>query len=260
MNYYPFHVGDYAKHTKHLTLMGDLAYRRLLDLYYMSQRPLPVDPAECARKIGMREYLQDVSEVLSDFFLISEDGHHSKRCDEEIADYQAKALRANMANMKRWEKKKSEVGLKSDVKSDLKSESDQIPTRTINQNQNHKEEDKPSSLPAVRSKPKKSLPADFLPNDAGHAAAVAKGLDVQREFDRFCDWHTAKGSTMADWQAAWRTWVGNARPATRQAEAESFAERDARRARERFEEATGQRSGESRNVIDITPITAVRIS
>ena len=40
MNYYPFHIGDYASHTRHLTLMEDLAYRRLLDLYYLHERPL----------------------------------------------------------------------------------------------------------------------------------------------------------------------------------------------------------------------------
>ena len=30
------------------------------------------------------------------------------------------------------------------------------------------------------------------------------------ERGRFMDHHRAKGSVMADWQAAWRAWVGNA--------------------------------------------------
>ncbi|NDC25981.1 MAG: DUF1376 domain-containing protein, partial [Proteobacteria bacterium] len=34
MHYYPFHVGDYQAHTAHLTNTEDLAYRRMLDLYY----------------------------------------------------------------------------------------------------------------------------------------------------------------------------------------------------------------------------------
>lgn len=122
MNYYPFHVGDYAAHTKHLTLMGDLAYRRLLDLYYISERPLPLDPAECARRIGMRDQIQDVSEVLSDFFLKSEEGWVSKRADEEIAAYKAKSERAKAANTKRWKGKNSNTDLKSDLNTDLKSE------------------------------------------------------------------------------------------------------------------------------------------
>ena len=32
MNFFPFHIGDYAAHTKHLSLLEDLTYRRLLDL------------------------------------------------------------------------------------------------------------------------------------------------------------------------------------------------------------------------------------
>ena len=41
MNYYPFHLGDYAAHTAHLEPMEDLAYRRMLDAYYLREAPLP---------------------------------------------------------------------------------------------------------------------------------------------------------------------------------------------------------------------------
>ena len=44
------------------------------------------------------------------------------------------------------------------------------------------------------------------------AKAAEKHLDVQAELAKFRNYHEAKGSVMADWQAAWRTWVGNARP------------------------------------------------
>ena len=43
MNYFPFHVGDYSAHTGHLEPMEDLAYRRLLDQYYLREGPLPAD-------------------------------------------------------------------------------------------------------------------------------------------------------------------------------------------------------------------------
>lgn len=42
--------------------------------------------------------------------------------------------------------------------------------------------------------------------------AQQRGLDVGAEVQKFSDYHAAKGSVMADWQAAWRTWVGKARP------------------------------------------------
>lgn len=43
MNYYPFHIGDYASATRHLSWDEDAAYRRLLDLYYTTEKPIPLD-------------------------------------------------------------------------------------------------------------------------------------------------------------------------------------------------------------------------
>lgn len=79
MNYYSFHIGDYAAHTKHLSLFEDLAYRRLLDLYYMAEKALPLDVNQAARLIGMREYVTEVGNVLNDFFTQASHGYTSKR-------------------------------------------------------------------------------------------------------------------------------------------------------------------------------------
>ena len=43
MNYYPFHIGDYLSATRHLSWEEDCAYRRLLDVYYTSEKPLPIE-------------------------------------------------------------------------------------------------------------------------------------------------------------------------------------------------------------------------
>ena len=101
MNYYPFHIGDYRSHTAHLTRMQDLAYRRLLDLYYMHERSLPADPVQCARRIGMSDCLDDVRVVLADFFVLAALGPHNKRCDEilhEFTSRREKAQRAGIAS------------------------------------------------------------------------------------------------------------------------------------------------------------------
>ncbi|SCX93229.1 Uncharacterized conserved protein YdaU, DUF1376 family [Nitrosospira sp. Nl5] len=124
MNFYSFHLGDYAAHTKHLTLIEDLVYRRMLDLYYTNEKPLPLEHEKVARLIGMRDHMQEVSDVLSDFFLKSEEGYTNKRCDEEISLYKAKAERAKSANKSRWKADKSDLALKSH----LISETNQIPT------------------------------------------------------------------------------------------------------------------------------------
>jgi uncharacterized protein YdaU (DUF1376 family) len=50
MNYYPFHIGDYISHTSHLSDLEDLAYRRMIDLYYQTEEPFE-DIAWVARKV-----------------------------------------------------------------------------------------------------------------------------------------------------------------------------------------------------------------
>lgn len=64
----------------------------------------------------------------------------------------------------------------------------------------------------ARETPRRArLPHDFTLTDRRRAFAVSKGLGpVEAEFEKFCDWHRAKGNTMLDWDAAWRTWVNNA--------------------------------------------------
>jgi uncharacterized protein YdaU (DUF1376 family) len=47
--------------------MEDCAYRRLLDFYYLNEKP--INQRDVARQIGMREHEQDVLTVLNEFFI-----------------------------------------------------------------------------------------------------------------------------------------------------------------------------------------------
>ena len=86
MIWYKFHLGDYITHTLHLSDAEDLAYRRLLDLYYMSEKPIPLDAEAVSRKIRLD--LDITESVLSEFFEKTETGYRNARCDAEIAKYQ----------------------------------------------------------------------------------------------------------------------------------------------------------------------------
>ena len=87
MIWYKFHLGDYITHTTHLSDAEDLAYRRLLDLYYMSEKPIPLNTESVSRKI--RIDLDITESVLGEFFQHTENGYVNSRCDAEIAKYQA---------------------------------------------------------------------------------------------------------------------------------------------------------------------------
>jgi uncharacterized protein YdaU (DUF1376 family) len=97
MNYYQFHIGDYASHTRHLGRDEDLAYRRLLDVYYLGEKPLPQDPSDCARLILMSDCSADVERVLNEFFELSDLRWCNKRADEEISKYRDKSRKAKLA-------------------------------------------------------------------------------------------------------------------------------------------------------------------
>jgi uncharacterized protein YdaU (DUF1376 family) len=97
MHYYQFNIGDYASHTRHLDLLEDLAYRRILDLYYLHERPLNADASVVAKQIGMRDDAATVRDVLNEFFVKTEDGYVNARADKEIAHYKSKVEQASRA-------------------------------------------------------------------------------------------------------------------------------------------------------------------
>jgi uncharacterized protein YdaU (DUF1376 family) len=86
MIWYKFHIGDYLTHTVHLSDAEDLAYRRLLDLYYMSEKMIPLDHEAVARKIRLD--LDITESVLGEFFERTEEGYFNNRCHAEVMKYQ----------------------------------------------------------------------------------------------------------------------------------------------------------------------------
>lgn len=72
--------------------------------------------------------------------------------------------------------------------------------------------DKPDAdiKPAKTARRACQLPADFYPNKTGVEYADARSISFATELESFRNWHSAKGTTMKDWQAAWRTWCDKA--------------------------------------------------
>lgn len=111
MHYYQFNIGDYASHTSRLSIIEDLAYRRLLDLYYLTERPFNGCSTDVAREIGLTEYQSEVDYILSKFFVKDGDEWSNKRADKEISLYQSKidsASKAGKASAKARKHKGSE--------------------------------------------------------------------------------------------------------------------------------------------------------
>lgn len=86
MNFYQHHLGDYLKDTAHLTMIEDGAYRRLIDLYYLHEQPLPSDKKQLYRlaRATTPAERKTIDSVLEEYFYQTDDGYRHSRCDSEL--------------------------------------------------------------------------------------------------------------------------------------------------------------------------------
>ncbi len=106
MIWYKFHLGDYITHTTHLSDAEDLAYRRLLDLYYMSEKPIPLDTDAVSRRIRLD--LDITESVLNEFFDKTPEGYRNSRCDAEVDKYQQRVETNRSLGLRGGRPKKTE--------------------------------------------------------------------------------------------------------------------------------------------------------
>lgn len=113
MNYFEHHIGDYLKDTAHLALLEHGIYRRLMDVYYTREEPLPAD---CGRLIGARSRDEKAAlkAVLDEFFEPAGDGWSHRRCDAEIARFKGKREKAKASADARWSKSERNANADAD--------------------------------------------------------------------------------------------------------------------------------------------------
>jgi uncharacterized protein YdaU (DUF1376 family) len=91
MHYYKFNIGDWHLATSHLTLEEEAIYFKLINFYYDSERPIPVETDSVIRRLRLGSVRDTVGIVLQEFFVLQDDGWHHLRCDDEISKYHHKA-------------------------------------------------------------------------------------------------------------------------------------------------------------------------
>jgi len=116
MHYYQFNIGDYQSHTAHLTDIEDLAYRRLLDWYYLHEHLIPLDLIEVSRQIRMRTHSDCIASVLREYFERTDEGWIHHRANKEIAKVGEKSEKAAASAKARWNKPKDANALRTQSK------------------------------------------------------------------------------------------------------------------------------------------------
>jgi uncharacterized protein YdaU (DUF1376 family) len=217
MNYYPFHIGDYLSATRHLSWEEDAAYRRLLDTYYTTEKPLPADlRAVCRLVLATTDSQREaVRVVLEEFFQATDDGWRNSRADAEIDSMRQKQQTQRDKANKRWHKPSTEHGNASalpqhtaDDAAASKTDADAMPpTPTPTPTMNTRES---ASAPPCPSGVDPQVWRDWLTLRKGKKAAVtptviasatAEAAKAGMSLDDFLRVWCARGSQglQADW-------------------------------------------------------------
>ena len=91
MHYYKFNIADWHLATSHLSLQEEAVYFKLINFYYDTELPIPLETESVMRRLRLKGNGVIVKEVLQEFFVLEDDGWHHQRCDLEIAKYHSKA-------------------------------------------------------------------------------------------------------------------------------------------------------------------------
>lgn len=202
--YYKAYPRDFFEGTAGMPFELKATYRLVLDLIYMHGGKLADDPRFIAGHLGCsvrawnqaRAKLIEAGKIVADLGIIS-----NFRADKELE------------TLRTFQYKQRENASKPRKNNNIREAvAEQKPSHTEPDTDKKKEETSVSSQKA-RRRPELPIPENWVPSERNIADAEARQLSAQRiddEAERFRDYHLARGSRFRDWDAAWRTWIGNA--------------------------------------------------
>jgi uncharacterized protein YdaU (DUF1376 family) len=108
MNFYPRHLGDYARDAGYLSQSEHGAYTLLLDWYYANEKPVPPDLVFDITKAASRGEKKAAEKVLRRFFVYDGKVWTHKRVESELAKMREKSEKARGSAKSRWMRTHSE--------------------------------------------------------------------------------------------------------------------------------------------------------
>lgn len=196
MHYYQFNVADYRKDTTHLTPMEHFIYRSLIDWYYLDEEPIPRKTQLVMRRLGLgSDGLPFLENVLSDFFIETENGYKHERIEQELAKYRLKAETARVNGTKGGRPKGS-----------TKKPKKTYPVKNRNP---EKTGSKANQEPITNNQINKG--GRFTPPTVSEVKAYCVERKNSIDPQVFVDFYEANGwmrgkSKIKDWKACVRTW------------------------------------------------------
>lgn len=223
MHYYKFNIADWNLGTAHLSLVEEAIYFRLINFYYDSESPIPLETQSVFRRLRMGSDSVIAQQIIDEFFEKTERGYVHDRCDKMLKEYR-KTTKNNRSNGAKGGRPKKDAACDEtqNKPSGLLNETQVEPTHNPNQEPLTINQEPETSLkdlvPQQAAPPKKRatrLPDDWKPTAEYWEAASLINKSITQEWfvstaHKFKDYWIAKSgkdATKADWLATWRNWI-----------------------------------------------------
>lgn len=235
MHYFKFNIPGWTLSTAHLDPVEEGVYLRLVNHYYDTEAPIPLETQSVFRRLRLGSYAEIATRILEEFFEKTENGWLHSKCDELLSEYR-KTAKKNKKNGKaggrpRKDAASSETqekpsGFFDETQDEPKHNLNQEPI-TINQEprtntppnpprgearaQEIFENAETSEPPPPPDQPKKPKPKRFTPPTVDEVRVYCLERENSIDPAAFVNFYAAtnwtRGKTkISDWRACVRTW------------------------------------------------------
>lgn len=205
MNFYTFFPSDYLGDTQALTWLEDCAYRRMLDLFYRTEKPLPAHRDALYREVRAltKEQKNAVDYVLSKYWrkAVGRGGGFVQ-------------IKANKILKRAQEKRHLAVlaGRQSALARNGRLTANQRPLNYPDPDPDPDSSNHTFSQDQVLGAPEKtngkiSMPQDFVLDEWKISFAKFHHADPQQRWNAFVEWCQSNHKQFSDWNAAYRSFI-----------------------------------------------------
>jgi uncharacterized protein YdaU (DUF1376 family) len=221
-----FYPSDWLAGTRGLSDSETGVYITLISRMYEMAAPIERDDNRLARLCGCNTrvaFVKALEHLTSEGKIIETDeGLFNERVRKEIKITIEKSDKARAAAESRWDRRFN----KNNVARAANASSKHMPQQCQSEPESYKE---PSGSfgemsfpnpdpPTKKTKRAVSIPDDWVPSDRNIQDAIERKFsakEIDHETHQFRDHHLAKGTRSHNWDAGWRSWLGNAQKFSR---------------------------------------------
>lgn len=210
-----FFPSDFLGGTSGLSPAERGVYMTLLCLMYEQDGPIPRDDGRLARRCGAPKaaFIRSLECLIYEGKITDAGGMLSNgRAEKAIIDRASRVEIATIAANERWSAQKGKSKQKQG-----RHNANAMPEQCQTECQPEPEPDIKDNTNVLFKKPTKRATAirdDWSLSERSRQDAIDRQFsaeEINHEANQFRDYHLAKGSTYKNWDAAWRTWLGNSR-------------------------------------------------